>query len=59
MLIMSKKDSENDSEQKPEKYFADQFDNEEVLYVFHKHPIVMRKGFVLGMGKYCSALLPT
>lgn len=32
-----------------QKYFADQFDDEEVLYVFHKHPIVMRKGLVLGM----------
>ena len=31
------------------KYFADQFDDEEVLYVFHKHPIVMRKGLVFGM----------
>jgi uncharacterized membrane protein YdbT with pleckstrin-like domain len=31
------------------KYFDDQFDDEEVLYVFHKHPIVMRKGLVLGM----------
>jgi hypothetical protein len=36
-------------EQKPEKYFADQFDDEEVLYVFHKHPIVMRKGLILGL----------
>ena len=31
------------------KYFPDQFDDEEVLYVFRKHPIVMRKGLVLGM----------
>jgi signal transduction histidine kinase len=31
------------------KYFADQMDNEEVLYVFRKHPIVMRKGLVIGM----------
>jgi PH (Pleckstrin Homology) domain-containing protein len=30
------------------KYFPDQFDNEEVLYVFRKHPIVMRKGLVWG-----------
>lgn len=29
------------------KYFEDQFDDEEVLYVFHKHPIVMRKGIVI------------
>jgi hypothetical protein len=29
------------------KYFEDQFDDEEVLFVFRKHPIVMRKGIVL------------
>lgn len=29
------------------KYFSDQFDDEEVIYVFHKHPIVMRKGLIL------------
>ncbi len=29
------------------KYFADQFDDETVLYVFRKHPIVMRKGIIL------------
>jgi hypothetical protein len=28
------------------KYFPDQFDNEEVLYVFRKHPLVMRRGIV-------------
>jgi uncharacterized membrane protein YdbT with pleckstrin-like domain len=38
-----------EAEQKPEKLFEDQFDDEEVLFVFHKHPIVMRKGLVLGM----------
>ena len=31
----------------PEKYFDDQFDDEDVLYVFHKHPIVMRKGLIV------------
>ncbi len=34
---------------KTEKYFADQFDDEEVLLVFRKHPVVMRKGLVLAM----------
>jgi hypothetical protein len=38
-----------EAEQKPEKYFEDQFDDEEVLFVFHKHPVVMRKGLVFGM----------
>ncbi len=32
-----------------EKYFDDQFDDEEVLYVFKKHPVVMRKGLILFM----------
>jgi len=32
-----------------QKYFADQFEDEEVLYVFRKHPIVMRKGLILGL----------
>lgn len=31
------------------KYFADQMDDEEVLFVFRKHPIVMRKGLILGL----------
>ncbi len=31
----------------PHKYFEDQFDDENVLYVFAKHPVVMRKGLVL------------
>lgn len=32
-----------------EKYFEDQFDNEEVLLVFRKHPVVMRRGFIAAM----------
>ncbi len=32
---------------KKHKYFEDQFDDEEVLFVFHKHPVVMRKGIVI------------
>ena len=31
----------------PQKYFEDQFDDEELLFVFRKHPIVMRKGLLL------------
>lgn len=42
----------------PEKYFADQFDDEAVLYVFHKHPIVMRKGLILGMLGPLLGILP-
>lgn len=29
------------------KSFADQFEDEEVLFIFRKHPVVMRKGIVL------------
>lgn len=29
------------------KYFEDQLDDEEVLFVFRKHPIVMRRGIIL------------
>jgi hypothetical protein len=41
--------NDNTVETKPTKkakYFDDQFDDEEVLYVFRKHPIVMRKGVI-------------
>jgi len=30
------------------KYFEDQFDDEEVLFVFRKHPIVMRRRLIYG-----------
>ena len=29
-------------------YFPDQFDDEDVLYVFRKHPVVMRAGLIWG-----------
>lgn len=43
---------------KTEKFFEDQFDDEEVLYVFKKHPIVMRKGLVFGMFGPLIGVLP-
>lgn len=49
---MSKKPAEdkedNSAETKP-KYFKEQFEEEDVKLVFRKHPIVMRKGLILGM----------
>ncbi|CAN5387133.1 hypothetical protein BH09PAT4_BH09PAT4_08350 [soil metagenome] len=39
----------SESAQTKHKYFEDQFDDEEVEMVFRKHPIVMRKGFIIGM----------
>jgi hypothetical protein len=38
-----------DAKQTHQKYFSDQFDDEDVLFVFHQHPIVMRKGLVFGL----------
>lgn len=40
------------------KYFADQMDDEEVLYVFRKHPIVMRKGLIFFMLALLLGTLP-
>ncbi|HVV25447.1 MAG TPA: PH domain-containing protein [Candidatus Saccharimonadales bacterium] len=44
---------------KPQKYFDDQFDDEEVLFVFRKHPIVMRKGLVFGLLGPLIGVLPS
>lgn len=49
MAKAKKQQSGQDDAAKPHKYFADQFEDEEVLYVFRKHPIVMRKGLIIGM----------
>jgi hypothetical protein len=45
---MAKEKASTPISQPKVKYFPDQFDNEEVLYVFRKHPIVMRKGLIWG-----------
>ena len=42
----------------PTKYFADQFDDEEVLFIFRRHPIVMRKGLVFGMLGPLAGVMP-
>ncbi len=42
----------------PQKYFADQFDDEEVLFVFRKHPVVMRRGFIIGLIMPVLGVLP-
>lgn len=48
-MVQAKQTAESSETPKPPKYFEDQFDDEEVLFVFRKHPIVMRKGLVLGL----------
>ncbi|PID30734.1 hypothetical protein CSA80_04255 [Candidatus Saccharibacteria bacterium] len=45
---MSKEKLVQTTENGKAKYFEDQMDDEEVLYVFRKHPIVMRKGLIFG-----------
>lgn len=52
-FLYNKLMSEKSKKKKPEKLFKDQFDDEEVLYVFRKHPIVMRRGLVYA----CLAIL--
>jgi len=39
----------DEPKQPKHKYFKEQFDDEEVLLVFRKHPVVMRKGLILFM----------
>ena len=41
------------------KYFSDQFDDEEVLFLFRKHPVVMRKGLIFGMLGPLAGVIPT
>lgn len=43
----------------PHKYFDDQLDDEEVLFVFRKHPVVMRKGLVIAMVALLLGTLPS
>lgn len=51
-------ETETEQPNKPEQYFDDQFDDEEVLFVFRKHPIVMRKGLVFGLLGPLIGVLP-
>lgn len=45
------------AEAKP-KHFKEQFDEEDVLLVFRKHPIVMRKGLILSMVAILLGTIP-
>ncbi|MGH8467374.1 MAG: hypothetical protein ACRESP_04255, partial [Pseudomonas sp.] len=45
---MSKSGKQGDQDQEgPKRYFDDQMDGEEVLFMFRKHPVVMRKGLII------------
>ena len=41
-----------------QKHFADQFDDEEVEFIFRKHPIVMRKGLIIGLLALLVGVIP-
>ncbi len=41
------------------KYFDDQLEDEEVLFVFRKHPVVMRKGLIIAMLAILLGTLPS
>lgn len=42
-----------------DKQFEEQLDGEEVLFLFRKHPVVMRKGLIAGMFGPVFGVLPT
>ncbi len=44
---------------KEKKYFDDQLEGEELLYVFKKHPVVMRKGLIFAMIAILLGTLPS
>ena len=44
--------AEDKAEQKLVKYFDGQFDDEDVLLVFRRHPIVMRKGLIISLASW-------
>lgn len=41
------------------KYFEDQLEDEDLIYVFRKHPVVMRKGLVYSMLAILLGVLPS
>jgi hypothetical protein len=44
---MSEKRDDKDVQSKKRKHFKEQFEDEETMLVFRKHPIIMRKGLIL------------
>ncbi len=44
--------TEGTQNKQPIKYFESQFDDEEVLFVFRRHPLVMRKGLIISLSSW-------
>lgn len=42
-----------------QKYFTDQFDDEEMLYLFRKHPIVMRRALIFSSLCLLAGVIPS
>lgn len=55
---MSQKTAVAPEQQTVKKHFKEQFDDEETLLVFRKHPIVMRKGLILASLGLLAGVLP-
>ena len=58
-ITMSKPEAESsDKNPQKSKHFKEQFEDEETLLVFRKHPIVMRKGLVLFALGFLLGIIP-
>jgi hypothetical protein len=44
--------AENDSGKESAKSFEGQFDDEDVLFIFRRHPLIIRKGLVISMSSW-------
>jgi len=44
---------------KDNKYFADQLEGEELLFIFRKHPVVMRRGLIAGLLMLVLGVIPS
>ncbi len=58
MAKAGKNAAKSHTEPEKQKYFDDQFDDEDVLLVFRRHPVVMRKGLIFGMLGLLLGTLP-
>ncbi len=57
-MVQQKKTATQKASEPRLKYFDDQLDDEEVLFVFRRHPVVMRRGLILGMLAVLGGTIP-
>lgn len=58
-MLMAKLKNQFEQRENQKKQFDDQFDDEEVLFVFRKHPVVMRKGLIISMLALLAGTIPS